>query len=204
MPTPQAILTFWFHGVDDATFINKKAEPFCLWFTKNKKFDDEIRLNFENTLMTAGEGKLDDWKNSSEGRLALILLFDQFSRNIFRNHAKMFTFDSRALNLAREAVETKIDSTYFLIHRYFLFMPFMHAEDLAIQKMSVQCFSSLVDECQARQPQNVSYYQSALLYAQRHCDIIERFGRFPHRNQILNRVSSTEETAFLKTPGSGF
>jgi len=204
MTQPQDILDFWFQGVTDETLINKKSSPFSQWFNKNESFDQNIRERFEEDFKKAVGGQYQDWANSAKGLLALIILCDQFSRNMYRNSPQMFAGDSLALKLTLEAIQNGTDEQFSLIERTFLYMPLMHAEDLGVQNMSLECFSELIEECKVKNPRNVSYYEYSFDYAKRHQAIIERFGRFPHRNITLKRESTALELAFLKKPGSSF
>ena len=192
------ILQFWFEGITDQTPIDKHTLPFRKWFAKDERLDAEIKETFEAQLLFARGGQCREWENSSPGRLALIILFDQFSRNMHRGTAKMFDTDSLALDLSLRSIDEKIDGEWPLIERIFLYMPLMHSEDLDIQKLSVRCFEKLAGEAKHKFPQNVSYYEYNLRYAQKHCSVIEQFGRFPHRNIFLARISTAEESAFLR------
>ena len=198
------ILDFWFEGVTDSTVIDRRQSPFHKWFDKNERFDEEIRLNFEGDFLQAREGGLAVWEKSPEGTLALILCFDQFTRNMFRNSPQMFSADPLALALSAHAVKTGLDSQLKLIERLFVYMPFMHAEDRTMQETSVKFFESLAETCAQSSPGNAAYYHNTLSFARRHKDIVERFGRFPHRNRILGRSSTLDEVEFLAKPGSAF
>lgn len=198
------ILDFWFNGVDDKTFIDRKAAPFNKWFTKNADFDRQIKDRFENDVLKGGRGEYMSWTNTACGALALVILCDQFSRNIYRNTPQMFATDSLALEATCKTIRQEIDENFSLIERAFLYMPLMHAEDCTVQNMSVQCFEDLVEECKIKNPRNVSYYMYSLDYAHRHFTIIENFGRFPHRNVILGRISTPQELAFLSKLGASF
>lgn len=204
MAQAKDVLTFWFQGVTDETVIDMKKPPFNLWFTKNAQFDQDIRGQFEADWNQAAAGELKDWEKNKEDQLALIILLDQFSRNMHRGTPDMFAGDHRALALTLRAIADSADDEYELIERCFIYMPLQHAEDRAIQIMSVQCFSDLVEESKEKCPGNKSYYVYSLDYAKKHQVIIERFGRFPHRNAILGRPSTPEELEFLKKPGSSF
>lgn len=195
---------FWYQGIDDATVIHKKEMPFRMWFMKNQEIDDEIRDRFENELIAASKGKREDWKENLKGRLALVLLFDQFSRNIYRNTPRMFAFDKYALALSLETIQKNEQGALTLIERVFLYLPFEHAEDLGMQEQSLRWNRSLIKESRRINPANTPYYEYTFEYAQRHYDIIKRFGRFPHRNKILGRASTAEEEAFMKQPASSF
>lgn len=198
------ILDFWFEGINDDTPIDRKASPFNKWFKKNGSFDCEIKKQFEADLVTAKEGGYKDWEKTITGRLALVILFDQFSRNIYRDTPKMFEQDTAALKLSLHTLTEKKDRELSLIQRQFLYMPLMHAEGLNIQELSLKCFGLLVEESKNRHAHNTPYYQYTLEYARKHHRIIERFGRFSHRNAILKRTSTSEEEEFLQQPGAPF
>ena len=200
----QDILHFWFEGLNDTVQIDKNAPVVKKWFIKNTQFDQDIKNKFEKTLIEAKQGQHRDWEQNASGRLALVILFDQFSRNIYRASPGAFETDSRALQLTLKSIDNKKDQEFELIERLFLYMPLMHAEDLNIQKTSVEKFTQLTQESKTKSPPNTSYYMSTLDYAQRHCQIIERFSRFPHRNEVLSRESTKEELIFLAQPGSRF
>ncbi|MDP2652891.1 MAG: DUF924 family protein [Candidatus Omnitrophota bacterium] len=200
----EQILQFWFRGLSDETAVDRKVPPFSLWFAKNDDFDREIRDTFGADWEKASRREYREWEDTPRGRLALIILFDQFSRNMFRNTPKMFATDPLALELALRSIPEGADIRLQLIERTFAYMPLMHSEELQVQKLALERFQSLVDEARLKIPGNVSYYEYSLGYARRHHDIIERFGRFPHRNLVLNRISTPEEIEFLRKPGSGF
>jgi uncharacterized protein (DUF924 family) len=204
MDDPAKILSYWFNGLNDKEAIDKNCPTVKRWFSGDKKTDDEIREKFENDLIRAQEGAYKDWEETSKGRLALIVLFDQCSRNIYRGTPKMFEADSKALELTLGSIDDKKDYKLQLIERIFLYMPLMHAEQSDIQKLSLKQFASLVAESRIRSPKNISYFEYTFGYAQRHHDTIAQFGRFPHRNKILNRHSTSQEEEYLRSPGSGF
>jgi uncharacterized protein (DUF924 family) len=188
MDRTDIILNYWFEGVNDATAIDREALPFRKWFIKNQKVDEEIRERFEGDLMKAAEGEYKDWEQSAKGRLALILLYDQFSRNIYRSTPRMYAYDALALNLALKTVDQGWDNELPLIQRTFVYMPLMHFEDPTLQQLSVKCFTGLVQESKTKNPENTHYYEGTLKYAQEHRDTVVEFGRFPHRDAILNRL----------------
>lgn len=200
----QVILDFWFQGVDDSTPIDKGKRPFSKWFKGGKALDREIRERFESDLNNALTGKYQDWEESPQGSLALILLCDQFTRNMYRDTPKMYMADGRAGKLAVGLTSGQKEHTLYFVERVFVYMPLMHAEDIKSQHLSVQYFRELAEESRDKSPDNTHYYNYSLDYANRHRAIIERFGRFPHRNKILGRASTPEEIEFLKQPGSGF
>jgi len=182
-------LNYWFEGVNDSTLINKKALPFKKWFIKDKKVDEGIREQFEPDLTKAADGEHKDWEESAKGRLALIILYDQFSRNMYRDMPRMYAYDALALNLTLRTIDQRRDYELSLIQRVFLYMPLMHFEDPTLQQLSVRCFTNLVEESKAKTPDNTHYYEYTLKYAREHHDTVIRFGRFPHRDAILNRAA---------------
>ncbi len=204
MNLPADILDFWFEGVDDSTPIDKGKRPFNKWFKASKALDREIRERFESDLDSALIGEYKAWEESVTGALALILLYDQFTRNMCRDTPRMYTGDMLAQELTLQLTSGQKERTLNLIERVFVYMPLMHAEDIQAQRLSVGYFAELVEESRKKNPGNTHYYSYSLDYANRHCAIIERFGRFPHRNKILGRTSTPEEIEFLKKPAPGF
>ncbi len=204
MSRADEILNFWFEGLADDKLLDKNSRAVKKWFIKDKAFDAEIRAKFESDYAKARGGSCKSWEAAARTRLALIVLFDQFSRNMYRDTPQAFATDSLALDLTLRSVKEKFDSQLQLIERIFLYMPLMHAEDRAVQTLSLQFFNALVHESRKKSPQNISYYEYSFEFARRHQAIIEKFGRFPHRNVILKRTSTPEETAFLRNPGSKF
>lgn len=200
----EEILDFWFEGLNDAKTIDKNALSVRKWFIKDEKFDNQIRERFGNDIDKARAGEYKEWKNTPQGCLALIILFDQFSRNIYRNTPKAFETDLLALDFTLRLIKERKGAGFSLIERIFLYMPLMHAEDLKVQEMSLKYFGKLCEESKSKSPQNTSYYLNSFDFAKRHHAIIQQFGRFPHRNAILNRASTQKEEDFLKKPGSRF
>ena len=197
--TPETILDFWFGSVpDDAAAAKEQSD---LWWSRNKAMDDEIRRRFEIYVIMAVSEQLKDWLTSPRGQLALIILTDQFPRNIYRETARAFSYDEKALTWCIEGLEQKVDRELRLIERVFFYLPLEHAEDLVHQDLSVKCFSELVPTVP---PEKRCIFEEYLDFAGRHRDIIARFGRFPHRNKILGWESTPEEIAFLAEPGSSF
>ena len=173
------ILDFWFASEG-------------LWYKKDDAFDETIRQRFAADYERAAAGGLTGWRELPDGCLALIVLLDQFSRNMFRGTARAFATDALALKLAETAVERGFDQALAPARRRFVYMPFMHAEDVDHQRRCVELFAAM------------SGNSKGLEFANKHLEIIERFGRFPHRNEILGRRNTVEEAAFLETPGSSF
>ncbi len=204
MSLPADILAFWFEGIDDSTPIDKGKRPFNKWFKTDKALDQEIQQRFAADLNNALTGKYQDWEESPQGSLALILLYDQFTRNMYRDTPKMYMADARAGKLALGLTSGQKEHTLYFVEQVFVYMPLMHAEDINAQRLSVRHFAELVEESKNKNPGNTHYYSYSLDYANRHRAIVERFGRFPHRNTILGRTSTPEEIEFLKQPGSSF
>lgn len=171
----QDILNFWF-----------EETPKELWFKKDAAFDKKITKKFATTYKQAVSGKLDEWKDSAKSCLALIIVLDQFPRNIFRDSPEAFAHDALARDATKHALEEGYEEMLKGPEKSFLIMPLMHSEFLNDQEMCVQLFSSWK-------------YETNLKFAKEHRDIIKRFGRFPHRNEVLGRKSSPEEKEFLKT-----
>lgn len=183
----ERILAFWF----GTTTLADPIEFREAWFKRDDGFDQTIRTNFAEDVDRALDGELDGMANTPEGALALLLLLDQFPRNMFRGTPKAFAGDERARKIARAALARGFDAAMSASHRIFLYLPFEHSENIADQERSVALFATLNDP-------------RAYDYAVRHKDVIARFGRFPHRNAALGRASTPEEIEFLKTPGSSF
>lgn len=186
------VLDFWFLAPDNPAHGQSRAE----WFRKDDAFDAQIRERFGALIDTAINGGLRDWAATPRGALAQILLLDQFTRNVYRGTPRAFAGDAQALELAIALTQDGQDQQLEPTLRAFVYMPFEHAEDLAMQARAVELFQLLT--------QSREGFESMLDYAQRHQEVIARFGRFPHRNAILGRDSTPEEAAFLLQPGSSF
>lgn len=190
--TPEAVLAFWFADVGhDAQAVNARNS---VWYGSSSAFDDEIRQRFGALVEAAERGELTRWKLSPAGTVALIVLCDQFSRNIYRATPRAFALDARAQALARDAVAQGMDRGLSIAERSFLYLPFEHAEDKDAQTQSLRCFEQLHAEAP---PDFQAFTADALHWSRDHYDIVMRFGRFPHRNRILDRVSTPDELAFL-------
>lgn len=174
------VLDFWFDPE------NKE-----FWFSKSDEFDLELEEKFGHTLQQAMQCELWTWRETAEGRLAEIIVLDQFSRNLFRDHPASFAQDPLALSLAQEAVRLDLDQQLAPDQRCFMYMPFMHSESKIIHAQALQLFEALGN------PINLDFEL-------KHKTIIDRFGRYPHRNQILERESTPEEVEFLTQPNSSF
>ncbi|MGI1796683.1 DUF924 family protein [Acinetobacter variabilis] len=176
----QDILDFWF---------SPETQP--NWFAKSDQFDQSLKEKFGDILEQASKAELWSWRKNTDGRLAEILVLDQFSRNIFRDTPRAFAQDSLALALAQEAISQDLDKQLSPEQRSFLYMPFMHSESKLIHEFALKLFQRLGN------PENLEYEI-------KHKIIIDRFGRYPHRNQILGRESTEEELSFLTQPDSSF
>ena len=195
----ETILTYWFGTNPDAATLAKDRAD--LWWSKNAEVDREIRERFTSSLQLASDGKLDHWLAEPRGRLALIILTDQFPRNIYRDSPQAFALDAKALEWSLAGIEQGHDRLLRPIERVFFCLPLEHSERLEHQERAVILFGELLSL--AAQEQQVSFAQY-LDFAVRHRDIVARFGRFPHRNRILGRPSTPRELEFLSQPGSSF
>lgn len=175
-----SVLSFWFEELKPKD-----------WFRKSQRLDTAIRNQFEAVHTAARQGELYQWRKQAQGRLAEIIVLDQFSRNIYRDTPQAFAQDAQALVLAQEAVAAGVDETLTVQQQAFLYMPFMHSESAEIHAWAMRLFS---------QPG----LDNQLKFEKSHKAIIDRFGRYPHRNTILGRQSSAAETAFLQQPNSSF
>ena len=192
MSNIEEILTFWFGEVqDEQSYFEERSK---LWFARNPAFDLEIVRCFETDHDLATQGQLRAWRQTPRGGVALILVLDQFPRNMFRNDPRAFATDQMAQGVAEDMISAGFDRQLRLVERYFVYMPLMHSERPEHQQRSVTLFQQLA----ARH----EYLDTS--YAVRHRDVIERFGRFPHRNAVLGRASTPAELEFLKQPGSSF
>ncbi|MBI1179405.1 MAG: DUF924 family protein [Alphaproteobacteria bacterium] len=189
--SPNDVLDFWFPPATrpDSRQPDGRDDP--RWFQADAGFDAAIRDRFGGAVGQAASGALDRWADTPDGALALIVLLDQFPRNIFRGDRRAFDNDAHARRLADAALSRGFDQALPKVMRKFFYLPFEHAEDLASQDRSVALFTALGDP-------------ETLRYAERHRDIVRRFGRFPHRNALLGRPSTAEETAWLDAGGDTF
>ncbi|TNE46461.1 MAG: DUF924 domain-containing protein [Deltaproteobacteria bacterium] len=180
MTTPQTVLDFWF-----------SEEHSKEWFRKSEAFDQLIRYNFLEAYEQAIAGTYDDWSNKPDSCLALVILTDQFPRNMFRGSGRMYEGDPKSLALTKLAIERDYPNELGDAQRKFLLMPLMHSESLEDQELGVEMFAKHCDERTAE-------------YAVKHRDVVAEFGRFPHRNDLLDRECTEAELEYLAKPGSGF
>ena len=184
------VLEFWFGAPDSHEY----GQARDIWFTKSAATDALVRDRFGPILDSALRGDLDGWSRTPRGALALIVVLDQFTRNIHRDTPRAFEGDPAALGLAAKLVDGGGDRALVPVERWFAYLPFEHSESLLHQYESVRLFEQLAQ----------AGLETPLPWARRHFDVIRRFGRFPHRNELLGRESTTEEREFLKLPGSRF
>jgi uncharacterized protein (DUF924 family) len=185
------VLDFWFGSEGEPGYGEFRAE----WFRKDPAFDAEVTERFASLYEEAAAGDLDGWRDDARSCLALVILLDQFPRNMFRGDGRTHATDGKALETSKYSVEHALDRELPAFQRMFLYMPYMHSENAEDQRRSVGMFGRLAEEPGA--PDVTSY-------AVGHKEIVERFGRFPHRNAILGRRTTPEEAEFLKTEGSSF
>lgn len=176
------ILDFWF----------VETQP-KQWFQVNADFDESIKARFEDAYNKAASGQYDDWQSDAYGALALCILLDQMPRNMFRDTPKAFATDKKALIVSKFAVSKGLDQVHSAQKRRFLYLPFEHSENLNDQRRAVELFEKIKDD----DPLGYDY-------AVRHFEVIEKYGRFPHRNKILNRDNTAEEEEYLAQEGAGF
>lgn len=187
----RSILDFWFAPESDP----QRGTFRQAWFDKQPEFDGTCRTHFAGLLAEAGSGRLDRWGDTAEGALALIVLLDQISRNIHRGTPAAFAADPQALALAKRMVARGFDKVLDPVMRIFVYLPFEHSEDPAMQDEAVRLMESLPD---------APWREEVVRYAHAHRDVIARYGRFPHRNAILGRTCTPAEAEYLSTPGAGF
>jgi len=188
----ETILAFWFKEQElTAPQIDRRMDT---WFGEDPSFDKEIEDRFADDIEMASQGQLDRWASEPHGRLALIILIDQFRRNIYRNTAKAFSMDKLALKLCVEGAMEKKDKGLTPIQRVFFYMPLQHAESAKVQAKSVELFSRLAESVS---PTYRETFQTIAQFAELHKDIIDQFGRFPHRNRLLGRENTPEEDEYL-------
>ena len=191
----QQVLDFWFDGDMPGKAQIKR------WWYKDPDADADIAARFSDLVTEVHQHLGDKWSETAEGRLAAIICLDQFPRNIFRDQPQSFYYDEKALELCRQGIDVGAYHELPLLWQSFFFMPLMHSEALSDQNDCVEWFTRLVDQADGALKE---YLVGSLDFARRHQEIVQRFGRYPHRNAILGRKSTPEELAFLSQPGSSF
>jgi len=197
--SPEEVLAFWL-GPLDRDGLASDAQC-ARWYRKDPSFDAEVLARFGATWSALMRGAHDDWRAAPRSLLAYVIVLDQFSRNMFRGKSQSFAGDARALSAAREGIAQGLERALVGHERVFLYMPFMHSEQLATQDECVTLFEAFRD---ASAGALRKVLEENVGYAVRHRDVIAEWGRFPHRNQVLDRTSTAEEMDFLKQPGSSF
>jgi len=195
----EAILSFWFkEQALTAPQIDQRME---IWFSEDPVFDHEIEKEFSDDVARASDGALDHWANNPHGRLALIILLDQFRRNIFRGTAKAFSMDRKALKLCVQGAMEKMDQALTPIQKVFFYMPLQHAESRKVQAKSLEIYRRLAETVSPTLRQT---FIAVAEFAELHKDIIDQFGRYPHRNQLLNRENTPQEAEYLAGDSQDF
>ncbi|MFT5691755.1 MAG: hypothetical protein ACI92E_001085 [Oceanicoccus sp.] len=192
------ILNYWFGDIGESFDVREQHK---VWYGGSAETDEHIRQQFGLRVELAISGQLGSWQNTAMGTLALVLVLDQFTRNIFRGTVQAFAGDYLALRVVKDSVERGVDNQLSIVQKSFFYMPFEHSESLQDQNLSVDLFTNLLDDAPADGKATV---ESSLKFAQKHRDIIRGFGRFPHRNKILKRQSTAEELAYLAGGGARF
>lgn len=190
------ILAYWFGRIEDTVLPSENRSK--IWFANNPDIDHEIKEKFGKDVEHAILDKYEHWEDNSRGTLALIILLDQFSRNIYRHTPMAFAQDLKALDLCVRGIERQYDHALSLIERAFFYMPLMHSENIDMQNTSVRAFKMLVD---LSFPEARPTFENFFDFALKHYQVIERFGRYPSRNKILGRDSTKEELDYLKEGG---
>jgi uncharacterized protein (DUF924 family) len=189
-PAAAGVLEFWFAEANVAH-----------WFVVDASFDAQIRERFGEAMQAAADGQLDGWAVNPSGWLALLILLDQFSRNLHRQDPRAWMHDASAQRIALSGIARGDDRQLPALQRVFAYLPLEHAENTALQQRSVELFEALCAEVPSQQRER---FEGFLGYARRHREVIARFGRFPHRNAVLDRTSTPEELIYLAQPGAGF
>lgn len=201
-PALEGVLRYWFGGNDSAVLVAKRQA--ALWWNKSSEHDAEIRERFGALRAQAVKGELGSWERTSRGLLALIILVDQMSRHMFREGPEAFEYDHLARQWCLTGLERGADQELDLLECVFFYVPLEHSESRAEQHRSVELYARLKGRIPATERELFSIFLLFELSARKHCGVVDRFGRFPHRNRALGRPSSAEEIEFLKQPGSSF
>jgi len=197
--TPEDVLTFWF--ADAAGDPAKATQRRSFWFQPDPAVDESISRRFSASVRCAARGELSAWEQAPQSCLALVILLDQFPRNLYRETAEAFQHDSRALDIASRGVAAEYLEQLSVIEQCILVLPYEHSEDLPVQRAGIELFEQIVDEAGSEWE---AFARVSLDFARRHLEIVERFGRFPHRNAALGRPSTPAEQAYLDGGGESF
>lgn len=195
--TPERVLHYWFEGTEhDLERLQARSK---IWYSVSAERDEEITREFGTLLNEIANGQHQDWSRTSSGVLALVLVLDQFTRQIYRKTAEAFAHDAQAIVIAYSAIGQGLDQEMSVSGRLFLYHPFQHSEKLKDQEFGVQLVRNLRNHCDETW---FEYVSESLRFFEEHCEIIRRFGRFPHRNEVLNRGSTPDELEFMQTASS--
>mgnify|MGYP000353064763 FL=1 len=203
----QTVLDYWFgEEAADGSMPPRSAQQIAkqqskFWWSKNESIDADIRQRFEPVLKALLTGHYSSWLSSPQGRLAAIIVLDQFSRNMYRENAQAFSQDSLALYWTLEGIRQGDDKKLTPLQRVFFYLPLEHCEQPNMQNLAIEKFTQLGEDAPASFTELAKGFVS---YAHQHQEVIARFGRFPHRNALLNRISTAQEKDYLAQPGSGF
>ncbi|MGI9263917.1 MAG: DUF924 family protein [Gammaproteobacteria bacterium] len=196
---PESVIRFWFGDASESPAT--VASQAGLWFGGDPSFDELIRSRFDTLLVRASAGELAPWQKDAQSSLALTLILDQFPRNLYRGRPQSFDYDAQALEVATRSIERGFDAELSALQATFLYLPLEHAENAEVQERCVTLFRALLVRAPVElRPQ----FESFLAYAIRHQKVIDQFGRFPHRNEVLKRHSTTEELSYLAAGGDAF
>jgi len=197
--TPEDILAFWFADAvgDPAKAMQRRS----FWFQANPAVDESISQRFSTSVRFAARGEFRSWEQAPRSCLALVILLDQFSRNLYRGKAEAFQYDSRALDVASRGVAAGYLEHLSLVEQCIFVLPYEHSEDVSVQRAGIELLEQIVD---GADPEWEPSARLSLDFARRHLEIVERFGRFPHRNAVLGRPSTPAEQAYLEGGGESF
>ncbi|MDG1311750.1 MAG: DUF924 domain-containing protein [Porticoccaceae bacterium] len=198
----QQVLQFWFGQTINRATPSAQAK---LWWSKQQAVDQKIREDFADGLQALARGEYREWLHTASGRLAAIIVLDQFSRNMYRDTPEAFAQDSLALSWCLEGLEKNVDLQLEPAERVFFYLPLEHSENLEMQDLCCRKFAELLDDNINTEPApSDGTYEGFYRYAKSHRDVVQKFGRFPHRNKILGRTNTELEEEYLNTPGTGF
>lgn len=198
--TPADVLTYWFGN--KTIIFHHIEERNALWFHAHPKTDAEIKEKFSDLLIEVKNGQHEDWLDTPQGRLAYIIVLDQFSRVVYRGQPEAFATDEHCMQVVQVGLSKEHDLALTPIERVFFYMPFQHTENATFQKQGLPLFQSLVnDACDESQK---VYFDEYAAYAHRHAIVIDQFGRFPHRNALLGRNTTPDELRHLEKFPNGF
>ena len=195
--SPTQVVQYWFDGAEhDVERIQARSK---VWYSFSAELDAEIARKYGTLLQEIVNGQRQDWSQTSIGAIALVLVLDQFTRQIYRKTAAAFAYDAQALAITYSAISSGLDQEMSVPGRLFLYHPFQHSEKLKDQEFGVQIVRNLRTHCEQKW---YDYVSESLRFFEEHCEIVRRFGRFPHRNDVLDRISTPDELEFLRTGSS--